>query len=121
MPMDDAWTNVMRFLTPREARHLRLVVRGLRADMCRPPAMSGLYLYAETAGCDPPCVAMRKDVEMVLHNYPRGMLVSKVFRCIMELRCMGLSSLVGIKIDFSGADVVYTCDFRVDELELFQG
>ena len=138
--MDDVWQIVCGYLTPREARHLRAVVRGLRLTMCKPPVLRDMYscvrLMVPTVSLAsqhirPPCLQMQRDVNALARHYPRSVLTPLSFQAIMEVEwlgdvecwdgdrwrdALGKTSLIGITVEFSGTAIVYSYDFKVDEL-----
>ena len=112
--MSDVWVSVMSHLTPREARHLIAVVRGLKVTMCKTPFVNDFYI----GGCECPGLRLQRDVEFLSCNYPRFMLQPVDFSCIVEVSWDGENgqhtSMVGIDIKFSNKSILYTYRFRVD-------
>ena len=116
--MGDMWVEVLRHLTPREARHLIAAVRGLKAEMCMLPTMYGVYLR-DVGALESPCVAMQRDVEKLVRNYPCRMLMPTDFACIVEIDCLGHASgersFLGVTVKFAESGIVYTYDFKVEQ------
>ena len=104
--MSDVWASVMSHLTPREARHLIAVVRGLKVTMCKAPSVNDFYI----GGGECPGLRLQQDVEFLSCNYPRFMLHPVDFSCIVEISWDGVNeqriSMVGIDIKFSNKSIL---------------
>ena len=137
--MDDVWHIVCGYLTPREAMHLIAVVRSLRVSSCKPPALRDMYscvrllMPSPLPGLKirPPCLQMQRDVNALAHHYPRSMLAPLRFQTLMEVEwlgdvecwdgdrwteAIGKVSVIGISVRFSEKAIVYSYDFKVDEM-----
>jgi hypothetical protein len=84
----DVWQLVIAFLTPREARHLLGVVKGLKMSMCKQPSLKDVYRsrrvigFRATPGADPLLCAGTRAIQ---DHYPRHMIVGLKLNTVMMI------------------------------------
>jgi len=119
----DVWTLVVSHLTPREARFLLQTVKGLDANMCKPPALRDTYYSTRRvglgAGADETLLA---DAQEIRRQYPQPVLARLKLRTLMYVDWVERdketrkTTVTGVLVRFGQELVLFTYTFFVCEL-----
>jgi hypothetical protein len=118
----DVWELVMAHLTPREAKCLMQVVRGLDVKMCKVPSLKETYYstrrYGVATGADAELLA---DAMMIRRDYPQQALSAMKLRTTMCVEWVmpgqkRKTTVMGVLVRFGETLVLFNYSYFVREM-----